>query len=89
MTPSSAACRACGSPDVLPNDAQFEQTWGLHNTGQYYYGLSKPDADIDAPEAWDITKGSSDVVVGVIDTASTTPTRTWPGTSGRPPQASA
>jgi subtilisin family serine protease len=52
----------------IPNDEKFEQTWGLHNTGQAYYGFSKPDADIDAPEAWDITTGSGDVVVGVIDT---------------------
>jgi subtilisin family serine protease len=56
------------SIDALPNDEKFDQTWGMHNTGQFYYGLSKPDADIDAPEAWDITTGSPDTVVGVIDT---------------------
>ena len=26
-----------------------------------------PDADIDAPEAWEISKGSKDIIVGVID----------------------
>ena len=33
------------------------------------YGQSggTTDADIDAPEAWDITTGSRDVVIGVID----------------------
>jgi subtilisin family serine protease len=31
------------------------------------YG-SKVDADIDAPEAWDISTGSTNVVVGIIDT---------------------
>src|SRR5204863_3230233 len=35
------------------------------NTGQTG-GTS--DADIDAPEAWDISTGSGSVVVGVIDT---------------------
>jgi len=47
----------------IPNDARFAQMWGLHNTGQTG-GTS--DADIDAPEAWDIETGK-DVVVGVID----------------------
>ena len=37
---------------------------GLNNTGQSG-GL--PDADIDAPEAWNLTHGSNDVVVAVID----------------------
>ena len=37
----------------------------MHNTGQTG-GVD--DADIDAPEAWDISTGSRDVVVGVIDT---------------------
>src|SRR5262249_55946655 len=44
---------------VTPNDPQFSQLWGLSNAN---------DADIDAPEAWNITTGSSNVVVGVIDT---------------------
>ena len=44
----------------LPDDPMMGQLWGLHNTNQ--------DADIDALEAWDISTGSDDVVVGVIDT---------------------
>ena len=50
---------------TLPNDAQFSQLWGMNNTGQLGGTL---DADIDAPEAWDITTGSSNVVIAVIDT---------------------
>jgi subtilisin family serine protease len=50
---------------LTPNDPNFTQLWGLHNTGQTG---GTPDADIDAPEAWDITTGSSSVVVFVIDT---------------------
>jgi subtilisin family serine protease len=51
--------------DVLPNDPGFGDLWGLHNTGQ---SGGTVDADIDAPEAWDITTGSSSIVVGVVDT---------------------
>jgi subtilisin family serine protease len=51
--------------DVAPDDTRFSALWGLHNTGQTG-GL--PDADIDAPEAWDITVGSASVVIAVIDT---------------------
>ncbi|MCK5553514.1 MAG: S8 family serine peptidase [Deltaproteobacteria bacterium] len=50
---------------ATPNDPQFNQLWGLHNTGQTG---GTPDADIDAPEAWDIHTGSPDVVIAVIDT---------------------
>ena len=49
----------------VPNDASFSRLWGMHNTGQTGGTL---DADIDAPEAWDTTTGSSSVVVAVIDT---------------------
>ncbi len=49
---------------VLPNDSDFGNMTGLHNVGQF--GASS-DADIDAPEAWDITRGSPSVVVGVVD----------------------
>src|SRR5262245_55815131 len=47
-----------------PNDPGFGDMWGLHNTGQ---SGGVPDADIDAVEAWNLTTGSSDVVVAVID----------------------
>ncbi|MDP2181609.1 MAG: S8 family serine peptidase [Actinomycetota bacterium] len=50
---------------AIPNDTYFTDLWGLHNTGQ---SDGTTDADIDAPEAWDITTGSSDIVVAVIDT---------------------
>ena len=57
------------SADATPNDPSFSQLWGLHNTGQAVNGASGiADADIDAPEAWDVATGSSSVVVGIIDT---------------------
>lgn len=53
---------------ATPNDPGFSNLWGLHNTGQSILGVfGTPDADIDAPEAWDISTGSSSIVVGVID----------------------
>jgi subtilisin family serine protease len=48
-----------------PNDPLLGNLWGLNNTGQTG-GTS--GADINAPEAWDISTGSGDVVVTVIDT---------------------
>ena len=51
-------------PAVTPNDPSYSQLWGLNNTGQTG---GTPDADIDAPEAWDTTTGSADTVVAVID----------------------
>jgi subtilisin family serine protease len=49
----------------MPNDPQLGLLWGLHNTGQ---SGGAADADIDAPEAWDVTTDSADVVIAVIDT---------------------
>ncbi|MGD9346956.1 MAG: S8 family serine peptidase [Candidatus Aminicenantes bacterium] len=51
--------------DTIPDDEAFDLLWGLHNTGQ---NGGEVDIDIDAPEAWDINRGSSDVIVAVIDT---------------------
>ena len=48
-----------------PDDPDYSLLWGLNNTGQ---SGGTADADIDAPEAWDITTGSADVIVGIIDT---------------------
>jgi len=50
---------------TLPNDPRFNDLWGMHNTGQTGGTV---DADIDAPEAWDISTGSSEITVAVIDT---------------------
>ncbi len=54
-----------------PNDTYFSLQWGLHNTGQKVgscLAAGAADADIDAPEAWDITQGSSSVRVAILDT---------------------
>ena len=50
----------------IPNDTYFGNQWALNNTGTYAAGTS--DADIDAPEAWDITTGNSSIVIAVLDT---------------------
>jgi len=63
----------------VPTDALFAQQWGLHNTGQSHetadFGLGAgvdttgtPDADVDAPEAWDALTVHASVTVAVIDT---------------------
>ncbi|MCK6622983.1 MAG: S8 family serine peptidase, partial [Calditrichia bacterium] len=54
---------------TFPNDPQFPNQWALNNTGQTG---GTPDADIDAPEAWDIatggvTKLGDEIIVAVID----------------------
>jgi subtilisin family serine protease len=58
-----------GFPDSIPNDANFSKQWGLHNTGQMILNniSGTPDADIDAPEAWDMQIGSPDVVIAIVD----------------------
>jgi len=48
---------------AMPNDTDFNELWGLHNLGQTG-GIN--DADIDIPEAWDITVGSKNVVITLI-----------------------
>jgi parallel beta-helix repeat protein len=48
---------------AFPNEPRFNELVGLHNTGQ---NGGTPDADIDAPQAWEITTESS-IVVAVID----------------------
>ncbi|MBC8309483.1 MAG: S8 family serine peptidase [Phycisphaerales bacterium] len=45
-------------PAHMPNDPEFNQQWGLHQSN---------DHDMDLPEAWDISMGSEDIVVVVLD----------------------
>ena len=47
-----------------PSDAKYPKQWHLKNRG----GVELlPGADVNAPEAWDITTGSRNVAVAVID----------------------
>src|SRR5215213_2457244 len=48
---------------VTPNDTYFNRMWGLFNSGS----TGTAGADIGAPRAWDITTGSNDLVVAIID----------------------
>jgi len=52
---------AIGTPD----DTYFDKQWGMHNTGQTGGAI---DADIDAPEAWDITIGTAGIKIAILDT---------------------
>ncbi len=52
-------------PTLAPSDGDYPSLWGLHNTGQ---SGGVPGDDIDAEAAWDITTGSRDVLVAILDT---------------------
>ena len=58
---------------IIPNDTQFGVMWDMNNTGQVISSQTGiVDADIDAPEAWNITTGGltsqgDTIVVAVID----------------------
>jgi thermitase len=56
--------------NYTPNDPKFVELWGLHNSGTNEPGGSTgvAGADINALNAWDITKGSTSVTIAVIDT---------------------
>ena len=55
-------------PSAIPNDPQFAEQWSLKNTGYSNAGTGTAGADIGAVAAWDISKGSKDNVVAVVDT---------------------
>jgi len=50
--------------DIIYDAPFFDQRWALNNTDQFN-GI--PDADIDAVEAWLMTKGSSNIRIAVLD----------------------
>jgi len=52
---------------TAPQDANFSMQWNVNNSGEYNFS-SKSDADMDVMEAWDIEKGSSDIIVAILDT---------------------
>jgi thermitase len=55
-------------PRRLSAEPLADQLWGLHNRGQAVWGTSgHADADIDAPQAWALSRGDG-ATVAVVDT---------------------
>jgi subtilisin family serine protease len=54
--------------DTVPNDPFFAQgqMWGLSQASCQF--CPQPTPNIDATRAWDITRGSDDIIVAVLDT---------------------
>ncbi len=58
----------------FPNDAEFDNQWGLHNMGQTLGNGSVPlpqplaGVDINAPQGWTIINSAPSVIVAVMDT---------------------
>ena len=48
----------------IPGDPRVDEQWALNNTGQ---SGGTPGADISAFAAWNVSIGSEDVVIGIID----------------------
>ncbi len=51
----------------FPNDVHFSRQWGLYNDGVFSFSPAKNDADMDMELAWDIEKGSSSIVIAILD----------------------
>jgi subtilisin family serine protease len=54
-----------GGGGQVPNDTLFANQWHHRNTGQ---SGGTPGADLNTTAAWDVTTGSTDIVVAVLDT---------------------
>lgn len=46
---------------TIPNDPNFSSQW-------HHKNLTKPSACIHTPDAWDITQGSTNIIVAILDT---------------------
>ncbi len=58
------------SDQFIPNDEFFYKQWYLQNNGSINpssKNQSKAGADINMVKAWDIEKGSSDIIVAILD----------------------
>ncbi len=65
-----SACRVFpNDPSFDPEDPNYGILWGLYNFGQTVGGRSGLlGADINAPDAWEISTGAEEVIIAVIDT---------------------
>ena len=75
---SDGAVRAC---EHIPNDPEFGRQLSLRNSGQMVGGTSGViGADINAAQAWEISTGSAQVVIAILDTGVSS---THPDLSGK------
>ena len=57
---------------LTPNDQYYPDQWAHENTGQAisyngsYVGI--PDCDTDTNDAWDISTGSNNSIIAILDT---------------------
>ncbi|MEM0514809.1 S8 family serine peptidase [Pseudoalteromonas sp. YIC-827] len=76
-------------PPTGTDNQWFNEQWGLNNTGQMLLNpqtgvqdlVGRVDADIDAPEGWDISTGSNQVKIAILDTGIDCRTAARPGGS--------
>jgi subtilisin family serine protease len=54
-----------GGIAAIPNDTSFGTQWNMHNIGQ---SGGVVDADVDAPEMWDVFQGDDTITLAIIDT---------------------
>ncbi len=53
---------------IIPNDKEFDLQWGIYNSANPEIGSNaKLGADAQIAKAWNITQGSSTVVVAILD----------------------
>lgn len=69
MVPAAQLNHYISERELIPNDSYFNSQWPLHNIGQ---SGGTVDADIDAPEAWELTTSGvtatgDTIVVAIID----------------------
>ncbi len=62
-----------GGTANTPNDPEYPVCWGQNNTGGAYScgGTGVANADVNAPQAWDLWTGGSDITLAVIDSGVT------------------
>jgi len=50
---------------ITPNDSYYSNQWDHNNYGQVTNGTL--DADMDTDDAWDISTGSDDIIIAILD----------------------
>ncbi len=57
---------------LVPNDPTYPSQWAHDNTGQatsdFGGTVGTPDCDTDTDQAWDVTTGSEEIIIAILDT---------------------